>query len=180
MVDQLKQNNYVLIKGFIDSGRAKYLSSDFRKYCIQHCIPGDVQVKNSSCYYDYPKFKSLLLEKKSHVEKIVGRDLSPSYSYARVYRYKNILSKHVDRFACEISATLHLDGDQPWDFYIETPEKKEVSITLNRGDAIIYLGRIAPHWRHEYYGEFYTQVFLHYLIVGGGEPLDSVTCLDTF
>lgn len=28
---------------------------------------------------------------------------------------------------------------------------------------MIYLGKIAPHWREPYSGEYYSQVFLHYV-----------------
>lgn len=73
--------------------------------------------------------------------------------------WKNILIERT----CEISLTLHLDGDEPWSICIETPEKEQRSVSLNPGDAMLYLGRIASHWRDEYKGNYYSQVFLHYV-----------------
>ena len=34
---------------------------------------------------------------------------------------------------------------------------------LNRGDAMIYFGMTAPHWREEYTGNACTQLFMHYV-----------------
>jgi Rps23 Pro-64 3,4-dihydroxylase Tpa1-like proline 4-hydroxylase len=80
-----------------------------------------------------------------------------------VYKNGSELLRHTDRDACEISLTLHLHGDSTWPIWIETPNGEQRSVDLNPGDAMIYLGRTAPHWRDRYEGEYYTQVFLHYV-----------------
>ena len=54
--------------------------------------------------------------------------------------------------ACEISLTVNLDGDEEWPIWIETPDGKEVRVSLKPGDAMIYLGCTARHWREEYKG----------------------------
>jgi predicted 2-oxoglutarate/Fe(II)-dependent dioxygenase YbiX len=59
--------------------------------------------------------------------------------------------------------TLHLGGDKPWLIWIKTPEGEDRSVELNPGDAMMYRGTIAEHWRDEYVGEEYVQVFLHYV-----------------
>jgi len=87
----------------------------------------------------------------------------PTYSYARIYKNGSVLTRHTDRDACEISLTLHLHGDQSWPIWIETPSGEEVKVDLKPGEAMLYLGKKAPHWRDEYGGEYYTQVFLHYV-----------------
>ena len=65
--------------------------------------------------------------------------------------------------SCEVSVTLHLDGDQEWPFYITKPDGNVAEVSLRSGDAMIYLGMRGSHWRHAYQGESYSQVFLHYV-----------------
>ena len=105
----------------------------------------------------------MLCEKTPEVSSLLEETVLPTYSYARVYKEGSILEKHTDRDACEISLTLHLDGDFPWPIWIETPQQEKKFVSLNPGDAMLYLGRIAPHWRDEYKGNYYSQVFLHYV-----------------
>ena len=55
--------------------------------------------------------------------------------------------------------------------WIETPDGKEVRVSLKPGDAMIYLGCTARHWREEYTGNWYTQCFLHYVRSRGDKVL---------
>ena len=41
-----------------------------------------------------------------------GLELIPTYSYTRLYEKGHILRRHKDRPSCEISTTLHLEGDE--------------------------------------------------------------------
>ena len=79
-------------------------------------------------------------KKNSDVSGIIGVTVLPTYSYARIYKKGNILPPHVDRKACEISLTVKLDCDIPWDIWISTPTGEKRSIKLGPGDAMIYLG----------------------------------------
>jgi predicted 2-oxoglutarate/Fe(II)-dependent dioxygenase YbiX len=56
-----------------------------------------------------------------------------------------------------------LGGDKPWPIWIKTPEGEDRSVELNSGDAMMYRGTIAEHWRDQYQGDEYVQVFLHYV-----------------
>jgi hypothetical protein len=88
----------------------------------------------------------------------------PTYSYARYYRKGETLEKHTDRPACEVSITLHLGSDRtPWPIYFTKPNGEVVSVELKAGQAVIYLGIISEHWRDEFKGQEYVQVFLHYV-----------------
>lgn len=162
-MNSLFENNYLIIPNFISSERSKSLSDEFRNFCETENVIGDSQAPNSASKYNYTSFLELLCEKTSEVSSLVGESVLPTYSYARVYKKGCSLEKHTDADACEISLSLHLDGDAPWSICIETPQKEHKCIALNPGDAIIYLGTIAPHWRDEYQGNYYSQVFLHYV-----------------
>jgi hypothetical protein len=37
------------------------------------------------------------------------------------------------------------------------------SVSLNKGDAIIYKGCDVEHWREPFNGDYHMQVFLHYV-----------------
>ena len=91
----------------------------------------------------------------------------PTYTYARVYTPGAILSRHTDRDACEISITLNLNQDTKWPIWIKKPNGEEVSLDLQPGHAMLYLGCTAEHWRDRFEGQEYSQVFLHYVRANG-------------
>ena len=51
--------------------------------------------------------------------------------------------------------------------WIKNKEGKNVCVELNPGDALLYLGCIATHWRDEFYGTWYAQMFMHYVRSNG-------------
>jgi len=163
MNSALLKNNYILITNFISTERANALAIEYKNYSEQTNTLGDLQAPNSYSNYNYISFLELLCEKTPEVSSLLGETVLPSYAYSRVYKNGSVLEKHVDRDACEISFTIHLGGDKPWLIWIETPTGEKRSVSLNPGDAMIYLGREAPHWRNKYDGEWYAQIFLHYV-----------------
>jgi len=162
-MNNLQENNYIHIPNFIGIERAKTLSNAFIQYAELNNLEGDRQVENSQSGDNFIDFLELLCEKIPEVSKCIGETVLPTYTYSRVYKEGATLGKHTDRDACEISITLHLDGDEQWPFYIERPNGETASLNLNPGDAILYLGCVAPHWRERFTGKLYTQVFLHYV-----------------
>jgi Rps23 Pro-64 3,4-dihydroxylase Tpa1-like proline 4-hydroxylase len=163
MNDKLINNNYIVLPNFISKERSDSLSFEFLEYCKENNLNGDEQAPNSYSKYNYIPFLELLCEKTSEISNAIGETVLPTYTYARIYKNGSELLRHIDRDACEISLTLHLHGDSDWPIWIETPTGEQHSVDLNPGDAMIYLGKIAPHWRNSYHGEYYTQVFLHYV-----------------
>lgn len=163
MNQQLLNDSYLVIPNFISDERARHLANDFRQFADDKELPGDHQAPNSHAVYNHISFLELLCEKTPEVSRLIEETVLPTYSYARVYGSGSTLEKHIDRPACEISLTLHLDGDKSWPIWIETPDNEKKFVDLNPGDAMLYLGTIAPHWREEYTGNYYSQVFLHYV-----------------
>jgi hypothetical protein len=103
--------------------------------------------------------ETLLLRLHPLMEKELNAKLIPCYSYTRVYKTGDILERHVDREACEISTTMFLGGD-PWPIYLKN--KKYIEVNLKPGDMLVYKGCDLEHWRDEFEGEECAQVFLHY------------------
>ena len=106
-----------------------------------------------------------LLEKvKPTMEKHTGLKLSPTYSYARIYKKGDVLERHKDRYSVRYLLRYTLGGE-PWPIYLD-PTGKEgqagIKVDLEPGDMLIYSGCDLEHWREEFTGKDCGQVFLHY------------------
>ena len=136
----------------------------------------DSQVPNTYSHYADVAMETLLLKVQPAMEKHTGLKLTPTYSYARIYKTGDILHRHKDRFSCEISTTLNLGGD-PWPIHLEPkknvgiPDGKKITVksdnkgilvNLKPGDMLVYRGMELEHWREEFQGDNCAQVFLHY------------------
>lgn len=162
---KLERNNYLVIPNFINRNRAKELYREFKLFSENENITGDIVAvnENSKAFYNYISFLEILCEKTAEVSSIIEEPVLPTYCYSRIYSKGDILKRHSDRKECDISLTLHLDSDKSWPIYIVDPKGNEKKVNLRCGDAMLYMGCIADHWRDEYDGEYYSQVFLHYV-----------------
>lgn len=163
MNQNLLKYNHEVIPNFISSIDAKNLAEEFKVNDNYYKFKGDTLAPNSASSYNYLPSLELLVNKVSEVSRIAGEQVLPTFSYGRIYRKGSKLKKHIDRPSSEVTVTLHLHGDKPWPICIETPDGEEVCIDLNPGDAMIYLGCIAKHWRPEFKGSEYTQFILNYV-----------------
>ena len=127
-------------------------------------IWNDDQVPNTYSHYADLAMETLLEEVKPVMEKHTGLKLSPTYTYARIYKKGDELKRHKDRYTCEVSTTLNLGGD-PWPIYLDPTGKvgqAGIKVDLKPGDMLIYSGCDLEHWREEFTGKNCGQVFLHY------------------
>lgn len=111
----------------------------------------------------------LLLQQLPLMQIVAQGALLPCYSFLRIYRRGSVLDKHVDRPSCEISTTMTLGFDAQagqWPIWIEARGQSR-ALELAPGDMLIYHGADLPHWRDAYDGEFWVQVFLHYVRADG-------------
>ena len=123
---------------------------------------------NSICRYGDVMGESILLHLQPVMEAVVGTELLPCYSYLRVYGNDAQLRRHRDRPSCEISATLTLGGEAPdvWPIWLHAQEQDQ-SVMLPPGDMLVYRGYELPHWRDQFRGTYWVQLFLHYVTAGG-------------
>lgn len=163
MHKNIQDANYIYIKNFISPDRANELAKSFIEFAKENDLQGDPQVAESHSKYNYVDFLELLCEKTPEVSQFLGETVLPTYTYARVYKKGSVLERHRDREACEVSLTLNLSKDKEWPIWIQKPDGEEVSLNLKSGDAMMYLGNVADHWREEFQGNEYVQVFLHYV-----------------
>lgn len=97
------------------------------------------------------------------VEAIVGEELIPTYSYARVYANGNVLEKHTDRPACEVSMTVQLGRSHHYAWPIHMGGMR---FDLAEGDGVIYRGCDVEHWRDRCDGPdgyISGQAFFHFV-----------------
>jgi hypothetical protein len=162
---QLKiiQNNYLCVPEFITSGESALLAKEFKAHCEKFNIQGDPQAPNASAMYDFMPFVRLLVKKVPEVSELLGEEVLPTYTYARVYKEGSELLRHRDRAACEISLTLNLSKDKDWPIYFQSPDGSETSVELKSGDAVMYLGCQSDHWRNKFEGRECVQMFMHYV-----------------
>jgi|TARA_R110002020_G_scaffold21692_3_gene73680 hypothetical protein len=189
-----KKNKYAIIRQAISKDLACFVANYFsmQKQVYDTCrkaryfspfenILGyyeepDGQIPNTYSHYADIAMETLMLKCQPKMEKITGLKLYPAYTYARLYKYGDVLKRHKDRFSCEISTTMHLGGDE-WPIYLEpdaskgeekpgqgyiSEKTKGIKVDLKPGDMLVYSGCELEHWRNKFKGKECTQVFLHY------------------
>lgn len=195
-----EDNNYVFLPGFIQEESCVELTNELKRFVEEGKSRKDTQCPISEAIRDVPVFDSLLEQLLPKVEYATGKKLYPTYAYARLYAPGDVLKPHIDRPACEISATLTLGFEgEPWPIFVGdestdgsgrqiTFEHNEVKHVINErkvvmqpGDAIVYYGTKKSHWREQYTeGKWQAQVFLHYVDANGPyacEKYDRRECL---
>lgn len=129
---------------------------------------GDEQIPNALSILDHEYMFETLHERLwPAIEKLVGEELIPTYSYARLYSNGDVLERHSDRPACEVSVTLQLGRSHhyAWPIYMGGER-----FDLAEGDAVIYKGCDVEHWRDKCDGPdgYYSgQVFMHFVRKNG-------------
>ena len=124
----LDQNGYLHVKNVIDKKLCNYLTSALLLNSSINNINNnsikneDVQVPNTLTFLGQSLLFDTLLENIWPVlENNINEELLPTYSYARLYKNGNILTKHKDRPSCEISVTIQLGRSHhyAWPIFIE-------------------------------------------------------------
>ena len=175
-----KKNKYTVLKKTISKDLANFVYQYFlnkrkvarvlfdEKYIspfnTEYGVWNDEQIPNTYSHYSDIAMETLLTEVKPIMEKHTGLKLSPTYSYARIYKKGDILARHKDRYSCEVSTTLNLGGES-WPIYLDPTGKTGqagIKVNLEPGDMLIYSGCDLEHWREPFEGKDCAQVFLHY------------------
>lgn len=175
-------SNFKHIRGALHLSNCKYLTN-----YLKQCIANGSAVKDDQCPDSYSVGHDAIVDKLleeflPRMEQETGKKLFPTYAYARHYIKGDRLLCHTDRPACEYSATITLGFNKDvWHLYVADPggeddldvvgeynEKFKVTnvhrINMDVGDAVIYKGCVAPHWRYEFdESDWQTQIFLHYV-----------------
>lgn len=120
------------------------------------------------CRYGDVLGESLLRNLQPKIEAATGLELLPCYSFLRIYTDGAVLEPHIDRPACEVSATLTFGGRSAntWPIWLKEGGEKK-AIALPPGHLLVYRGCQLEHWRDKLDGEYWVQLFIHYVTVNG-------------
>lgn len=166
----LDEHGAFLCKDILSKEMAFFLTHVLlRKYGIEgNANIEDKQVPNALALIHHDLFLETLHEQIwPKLEHILGEELLPTYAYSRLYSNNDILEKHKDRNACEVSITVQLgrSHNYAWPIYVG-PYRYD----LAEGDGVVYKGCDIEHWRHVCDGpdNYYSgQAFFHFVKKNG-------------
>ncbi|MFM7022558.1 MAG: hypothetical protein ACKOXB_06230 [Flavobacteriales bacterium] len=162
-----KNKGYLVLKQVLEPS----LQEVFERYVYMQRFNNhyldDSETHSKWCYAD-TFGESILVQLQPLMEKISGVKLFPTNSVLRIYQEGGILRKHIDRDTCEYSVTLTVgyEAAELYPIWVRS-NKKDIPVYLDRGDILIYKGCEVPHWREEFTGRSWAQLFLHYVDVNG-------------
>lgn len=165
MNSELEEKGYIIYKNFIRKDLAEYIATHVLEEKEKgHMYENDGWVNHASFCYNSKVVRTLHLHETERLSSVCQKTLSPTYCFTRIYYKDGELKPHTDRYECEYSITLHLQGNKPWEIYMENYTTKEhTAVLLEPGDAVIYKGCDILHYRKPYDGDWYVQCFLHYV-----------------
>ena len=155
---------YCVLRGVLSPREAELISS----YALLQCVYPDYYLveplTQSQGRYCDAMGETLLIKLHALMQQVAGVALEPCYSYLRIYRPGAVLDRHIDRDSCEVSAsmTLGFNATRSWPLWLEESGKPR-ALELAPGDLLIYRGADLPHWRKRFDGQFWVQLFLHYV-----------------
>ena len=172
---QFQDKGFQKIKGYIAPYFSQFLRNYFTLRVQNDRLGGDEQAPNSHCVYGDPAFDMAMYMSTEDIGKIVGKNLIPQYTYARIYKNGSDLKIHSDRPECQYSVTLSLGGDykKPWPIWIKDYAGNVNEVPLDEGDMVVYHGTELEHWRDKFEGNMQYQLFMHY-VDSEGEFKDRV------
>jgi SAM-dependent methyltransferase len=163
-VTKFDELGYVVLRSLLHSDTTRLLHRHiWTQVSERRYLESDRDVP-TPCKYADPVAETLLEHLREDFERVTREKLLTTYSYLRCYMTGSRLDRHVDRAACEISATLsvgHRDN-AIWPIFVES-RGQPVAVRLLPGDAMLYRGAEVPHWREELNSGYWIQIFLHYV-----------------
>lgn len=158
-ITEFTNHGYSKICNFLDKDDCGFLTLELKKLVSSGKTTKDHQSPLSEAVYGAPVFERVLEQLLPDIESATGKKLLPTYAYARLYKNGEVLAPHIDRPACEISATINLGFQgENWSIFVSGTE-----FNLDIGDAVVYRGMDCEHYREEFKGEWQAQLFLHYV-----------------
>ena len=172
------ENGYAVIRQAISKETAKLIAIEFNMLRNNAFYANNVDLNSvgfmndmdnplSFSWYGAYCSESLLELLLPKIEKVIGKKLYPSYSYARIYYTGAILVVHTDRPASDYAVTITIDIDEDqsehWPIHMRNFKGEANALVLDVGDACVYHGDKLEHWREPYNGKKQIQMFLFYI-----------------
>ncbi len=165
--ESFEKNGFVVLSNVLPKEQCDSLVKHMFDLYLEGKLVKDDQCPLSDSVYGDPIFDDLLQKFAKPIGDHLGKTLLPTYTYCRIYRTGEVLKKHKDRPACEVSATMTLgfDAKHLWKIYFD--EQKEIPVDLQIGEMAVYAGCDILHWRPAFKGNWHVQVFFHYVDANG-------------
>jgi hypothetical protein len=162
----------VLVKGFCAPETADVFAEELvlsreNSDCTGGTFNRDSKI-SGNVYSFFAPFDGALRLWLPKVERVVGAPLVPINSFARIYGHGSELLRHSDLSFLQIGVSICLRRDNvDWPFCATDRLGRDVSLSQQQGDAVVYAGELR-HWRQgAYRGTEQAQLFLHYCLASG-------------
>lgn len=161
---EFETRRYVILRSVIKEPLVTDLYEHVKAMAEAGKMSFSKMVPGTPVAYGDPAMERLLNGLRPTLEELSGLELCPTFSFYRLYKKGDVLKRHRDRRACEISVSLNLGQEpaEPWPLWVEGP-MGAVGAELIPGDGVLYRGVECDHWREAFTGEHLAQVFLHYV-----------------
>jgi hypothetical protein len=163
---RFREKRYLFVKGLLPPPLLEYLKVYYAVLLADNYFSHDSQCPSSLSLGRDPALDAVLEWIRPEVGRLVGFPLAPTYSYTRRYAKGELLARHRDRAACEISVTISIQIPKragPSIMYLKPPHAKEAKVEMLEGDGCIYAGTEVEHWRNRFRVGGYIQLFLHFI-----------------
>jgi hypothetical protein len=163
---RFREERYFFVKGLLPPPLLGYLKAYYPILLANNRFTHDDNCPASLSLGGDPALDALLEWIRPELGRLVGFSLAPTYSYTRRYAKGEVLHRHVDRAACEISVTVSIlipRGAGPSVIYLKPPNAEETRVEMLEGDGCVYAGTEVEHWRDRFRVDGYIQLFLHFI-----------------
>ena len=167
---RFRERRYLLVKGMLPQTLLEYLKVYYAILMANNRFGIDSQCPLSLSLGGDAALDAVLEWIRPEVIRLVGFDLAPTYSYTRQYMKGEVLTRHTDRAACEISVTASIQipkGAGPSVVHLKPPKADETKVEMFEGDGCVYAGTEVEHWRERFRAGGYIQLFLHFIAKHG-------------
>jgi hypothetical protein len=165
-----RKRRYLSVKGILPETILEYLKVYYAILMANNRFCTDSQCPSSLSLGGDAALDAVLEWLRPEVSRLVGFDLAPTYSYTRRYARGEVLTRHTDRAACEISVTASIQipkGAGPSVVHLKPPNFDETKVEMFEGDGCVYAGTEVEHWRERIRVGGYIQLFLHFIAKQG-------------
>ena len=161
-----RDKRYLYVKNLLPKAVLDYLKVYYQILRANDSLRKDGQCPLSLAIGGDPALDAVLGWITPDISRVVGFDLAPTYSYTRIYAKGDVLARHSDRAACEISVTVSIaipKGAGPSLLHLKAPNVPEATVEMFEGDGCVYAATEVEHWREPFSEDGYIQLFLHFI-----------------
>jgi hypothetical protein len=163
---RFRKRRYLVVRRILPQAILDYLKVYYAILIANNKLHKDRQCPSSLALGGDPALDAVLEWIRPKISRLVGFNLTPTYSYTRKYAKGEVLARHTDRAACEISVTVAIKvpkGAKPSIIHLKPPKLRETKVEMFEGDGCVYAGTEVEHWREPFRTGGYIQLFLHFI-----------------